>query len=100
MWELTFAKTISNTLGDNTWPGGCTSPAARLACEDRIGTGPPRARTEVICVDLGYWAVSGIILGLLVVHLLQHVSLLVCRQVLHPLGIHLRGSEEGSYLGS
>ena len=24
--------------------------------EDRIGTGPPRARTEVICVDLGYWA--------------------------------------------
>ena len=28
-------------------------------CEDRIGTGPPRARTEVIYVDLGYWAISG-----------------------------------------
>jgi len=24
------------------------------ACEDRIGTGPPRARTQVIYVDLGY----------------------------------------------
>jgi len=24
-----------------------------MPCEDRIGTGPPRARTEVICVDLG-----------------------------------------------
>jgi len=29
------------------------------ACQDRIGTGPPRARTEVIYVDLGYWAISG-----------------------------------------
>ena len=29
------------------------------ACEDRLGTGPPRARTEVIYVDLGYWAISG-----------------------------------------
>ena len=27
-------------------------------CEDRIGTGPPRARTKVIYVDLGYWAIS------------------------------------------
>jgi len=27
-------------------------------CEDRIGTSPPRARTEVIYVDLGYWAIS------------------------------------------
>ena len=25
--------------------------------EDRIGTGPPRARTEVVYVDLGYWAI-------------------------------------------
>ena len=24
---------------------------------DRIGTGPPRARTQVIYVDLGYWAI-------------------------------------------
>ena len=32
------------------WGGGC---------EDRIGTGPPRARTEVIYVDFGYWAISG-----------------------------------------
>ena len=24
-------------------------------CKERIGTGPPRARTEVIYVDLGYW---------------------------------------------
>ena len=28
-------------------------------CEDRLGTGPPRARTEVIYVDLGCWAISG-----------------------------------------
>jgi len=28
-------------------------------CEDRVGTGPPRARTEVIYVDLGHWAISG-----------------------------------------
>ena len=28
-------------------------------CEDRIGTGPPRAETEVIYVNLGYWAISG-----------------------------------------
>ena len=27
-------------------------------CEDRIGTGPPRARTEVIYADLRYWAFS------------------------------------------
>jgi len=27
--------------------------------EDRIRTGPPWARTEVIYVDLGYWAISG-----------------------------------------
>ena len=27
-------------------------------CEDRIGTGPPRTRTEVIHVDLGHWTVS------------------------------------------
>ena len=26
--------------------------------EDRLGMGPPRARTEVVSVDLGYWAVS------------------------------------------
>ena len=32
---------------------------AMASCEDRIGTGPPRARTEVIYVDLGYWASSG-----------------------------------------
>jgi len=25
-----------------------------IPCEDRIGTGPPRARTQVIYVDLGY----------------------------------------------
>jgi len=29
-------------------------------CEDRTGTGPPLARTEVIYVDLGYWAISGL----------------------------------------
>jgi len=28
------------------------------SCEDRVGTGPPQARTEVIYVDLGYWAIS------------------------------------------
>ena len=30
--------------------------------EDRIGTGPPRARTQVIYVDLGYLAISESIL--------------------------------------
>ena len=33
--------------------------SSRGGGEDRIGTGPPRARTEVIYVDLGYWAISG-----------------------------------------
>ena len=28
-------------------------------CEDRIGTGPPRARTEVIYVDCGCRAIAG-----------------------------------------
>ena len=28
-------------------------------CEDRVGTGPPRARTQVNNVDLGYRAISG-----------------------------------------
>ena len=27
----------------------------REDCEDRIGTGPPRARTLVIYADLGHW---------------------------------------------
>ena len=31
----------------------------RACCEDRIGTGPPRERAEVIYVDLGYRAISG-----------------------------------------
>jgi len=30
-----------------------------LACEDLTETGPPRARTQVVYVDLGYWAISG-----------------------------------------
>ena len=34
----------------NFWPA---------RCEYRIGTGLPRARTQVIYVDLGYWAISG-----------------------------------------
>ena len=34
-------------------------PGFRVRCEDRLGTGPPRARTEVIHVGLGYWAISG-----------------------------------------
>jgi len=36
-----------------------TELVGRVQCEDRIGTGPPWARTEVIYVDLGYWAISG-----------------------------------------
>ena len=36
---------------------GCSADPA--CCEDRIGTGPPLARTEVVYVDLGYWAISG-----------------------------------------
>ena len=31
----------------------CPHLAARASCEDRLGTGPPRARTEVIYADLG-----------------------------------------------
>ena len=33
--------------------------AGRRACEDLIGTGSHRARTEVIYADLGSWAISG-----------------------------------------
>jgi len=33
--------------------------ALMVACEDRIGTGPSRARTEVIHEDLGYWTFWG-----------------------------------------
>jgi len=29
-----------------------------VLCEDRIGMGPPRAKTEVIHIDLGFWAIS------------------------------------------
>ena len=37
----------------------CPSPEpSPEPCEDRIRTGPPRASTEVIYVDLGYWAIS------------------------------------------
>ena len=32
---------------------------AGALCEDRIGTGPPRSRTKVVYVKLGYWACSG-----------------------------------------
>ena len=32
-------------------------------CEDRIGTGPPRARTEVIYEDLGYLIRLQLLLG-------------------------------------
>ena len=28
------------------------------SCEDRVGTGPPRVRTELVYVDLGYWVYS------------------------------------------
>ena len=31
-------------------------PAKDASCEDRIGSGRPRARTGVIYVDMGYWA--------------------------------------------
>ena len=33
-----------------------TLKTPQLQREDRIGTGPPRARTQVIYVDLRYWA--------------------------------------------
>ena len=33
-------------------------PLYAATFEDRIGTGLPRARTEVIYKDLGYWAIS------------------------------------------
>ena len=44
-------------------------------CEDRIGTGPPRARTQVIYVDLGYWAISGSIRPWLVVLTVERVGM-------------------------
>jgi hypothetical protein len=36
-----------------------TASSDQEECEDRIGTGPPRARKEVKYVDLRYWALSG-----------------------------------------
>jgi hypothetical protein len=38
----------------------CDRVGGRVS-EDRIETGPPRPRTEVISVDLGYWSISGLI---------------------------------------
>jgi len=49
VWSFTFASRSSRLLRGSGF----------RVCEDRLGTGPPRARTEVIYVDLGYWAVSG-----------------------------------------
>ena len=54
------------TVGLSRVPGG-SSGGGRFflfLCEHRIGTGPPRAKTEVIHVDLGYWAVSGQVMRL------------------------------------
>jgi len=53
---LIFGRARTN-MGSNA--GRDLVVAVDSWCEDRIGTGPPRARTEVIYVDLGYWAISG-----------------------------------------
>jgi len=46
-------------IGDSSRLTPQAKPSAKTSCEDRLGTGPPRARTDVIYVDLGYWAISG-----------------------------------------
>ena len=47
--DILYCNTEGNEEG-GAWQGDC---------EDRIGTGPPRARTEVINVDLGYSGLVG-----------------------------------------
>ena len=42
---------------------GSVDDCQRVTCEDRIGTGPPQARTEVIYVDLGYCVTCVSLLG-------------------------------------
>jgi len=60
-WDLVGVQGSCSQNFDRTTHGGGThvSSAKWLQCEDRIGTGPPRARTNVIYVDLGCWAISG-----------------------------------------
>jgi len=51
-WQAT-----TSGVSRHTTTARLSSPPSAISFEDRIGTGPPRARTEVIYVDLGYWAI-------------------------------------------
>jgi len=63
VWGLHALGFLDNGIGlrDQPWVIRRQNLARlmELECEDRIGTGPPRARTDVIYVDLGNWAISG-----------------------------------------
>ena len=58
VWGLHALGFLDNGIGlrDQPWVIRRQNLARlmELECEDRIGTGPPRARTDVIYVDLGY----------------------------------------------
>ena len=54
--HLAWQATTSG-VSRHTTTARLSSPPSAISFEDRIGTGPPRARTEVIYVDLGYWAI-------------------------------------------
>ena len=59
---------LHGAVSPNPWKGGnglsslsasgCRSRPGVSLCEDRIGTGPPRARTDVVYVDLANWAIA------------------------------------------
>ena len=58
-----LARNVVGVLTRNVVGGDVGCVTACVSCEDRIGTGPSRARTEVIYANLGYWAISGSIQG-------------------------------------
>jgi hypothetical protein len=54
-----FRTKVATRIFVSTLRGPHAETAGRVASsEDRICTGPPRARTEVVCVVLKYWAIS------------------------------------------
>jgi hypothetical protein len=59
---LVLGGSAKVNLRSESRPSGQTARFGGISggCEDRIGTGPPRAKTEVIHVDLGYWAISAV----------------------------------------
>ena len=55
--ELRICAGISIAGGDGCYNTGVDTVCGRVGvakCEDRIGTGPPLARTEVVYEDLGH----------------------------------------------